>query len=206
MSRYGKRRNPHLRRNAKEAVATLKDTAMGAPVMLAQVGGGFISSMLIGQTLGVATLNEYAPLGGNLLTIVGSELLQHYVPKTQKYLGHNFTAGAAGAAYVSLMNLLIQKGILSGQAAHYLAPWAPASVVAAPVANGVVNGDVVVNGGVEGMGAVVQQAALYGSPIEQAMQHRMKMAEHGMSGGIFDSKTTLGEYDILYTAPGGTFV
>jgi hypothetical protein len=58
-----------------------------------------------------------------------------------------------------------------------------------------------------GMEAYIAQQGLYGmGNVSAEMQHNVAMQEQGMAGGIFDGPTTLGEYDILESAPQGTAV
>lgn len=206
ISRY--KRNPLRRYRRRNAAAALGfdavKVAKSLPMMLVRTGGGLVSSMLAGHLAGNAIANAYGPLLGSALVLGGSIFAQMKVPKA-RMLGYEFTAGAGAGTYYALMNLLIQKGIVSADIAKFVAPWAVV-VSASDFDAGVADGGDVVNGGT---GAYVQQAALYGmgaSPMEQSMRHRLNMLEQGMSGGIFDHKTTLGEYDILESAPPGTAV
>jgi hypothetical protein len=220
----------HRRRNGDVMAASMKrgmtvgEIAKGAGMAVLRGGAGFTSSLLVGHFLGQAMGTQYGPLLGNVLVIAASEAAQAKF-KQADLLGHSFTAGAAVAAFYNLMNLLVQQGHVTGDLARYLAPWTDSSGTAPVVAaNGaVVNGgaaaEVVSNGGNgNGLGAVVRQAALYGTPgmgnvpnpannvVGASMQHRLNMIQQGLKGGIFDSPTTLGEYDVVDSAPAGTFV
>lgn len=233
ISRYGApRRNPSIlgrlfgRRRNPDSYASSMKTSM-TPVEMVQDSGftilrgglGFVSSMLVGGFVSTQVQSEYSPLLGNVLVLAGSEILQAKAPKIGGYLGHGFSVGAGVSCYVSLLNLLVDRGYLTGTPVRYLAPWRPeayvASLPAADVAalEAAAASDAIAAAGAAapaegaaGLGAYVRQAALYGTPVQQAMRHRMKMLEGGMSGGIFDAKTTLGEYDIMDTAPMGTRV
>jgi hypothetical protein len=186
----GRRRNPAF---GKKPIAVVKETGM----LVAQGGGGFISAMLVGKFVGQAVNAQYGPVLGNLAVLVGSQMIQTKYKKA-KFLGDAFTVGAAAASYVGAMNLAISKNIIPMSLVPYLAPWAVSSAAVLPAV-----------GGVAGLGAYVQQEALYGmggDPIAQGMQHKLKMIEGGMQGGLFDAPTVLGEYDVLDSAPAGTTV
>jgi hypothetical protein len=165
--------------------------------MALRSGIGFSTSMVAGHLAQGFMASEYSPLLGNLATVLVSEVVAAKVPKFRELAGFSFTGGAVLAAYVSGMSLLVSKGIVPASIAPYLAPWAEAPLAVAPAVLPAATGAYVAQRGLYGMGS---------SPIESAMQHRLKMIESGMSGGIFDSKTTLGEYDILESAPTGTNV
>jgi hypothetical protein len=167
-------------------------------LMALRGGIGFSTSMVAGHLAQGFLPGEYSPLLGNLATVLVSEVVAAKVPKAREYMGFEFLGGAILAAYVSGMTLLVSKGIVPASVAPYLAPWAEAPMAVAPAVLPAATGAYVAQRGLYGMGAA--------TPIEQAMQHRMKMIESGMSGGIFDAKTTLGEYDILESAPTGTNV
>lgn len=190
------------RRNATEVVT---GAAKVIGVEMLRGGIGFTTSMVAGQIANAVMPSSYSPLIGNALTVILAEVLGSKVEKVRELTGMSFTVGAATAAYVSIMNLLVEKSILTGTFASYLAPWSGATLPVVLPANTVVTP--------AGTGAYIAQRGLYGmgavgpaSPIERSMQHRLKMIEGGMSGGIFDSKTTLGEYDVLESAPAGTNV
>lgn len=232
-STLGRLAAKHRRRNGDVMAASMKrgmsvgEIAKGAGMAVLRGGAGFTSSLLVGHFLGQAMGSQYGPLIGNVLVIAASEAAQAKF-KQADLLGHSFTAGAAVAAFYNLMNLLVQQGHLSGDLARYIAPWTDSTGTAPVVAaNGaVINGgaaaEVVANGDVTngdaGLGAVVRQAALYGAPgmgaianpaptvVGASMQHRLNMIQQGLKGGIFDSPTTLGEYDVVDSAPAGTFV
>ena len=232
-SMLGRLAAKHRRRNGDVMAASMKrgmtvgEIAKGAGFAILRGGAGFTSSLLVGHFLGQAMGNQYGPLLGNVLVIAASEAAQAKF-KQADLLGHSFTAGAAVAAYYNFMNLLVQQGHLSGDLARYLAPWtdstgtAPVVAINGAVVNGGAAAEAVVNGNGNGadpgLGAVVRQAALYGNPgmgsiqnpmnsvVGASMQHRLNMIQQGLKGGIFDSPTTLGEYDVVDSAPAGTSV
>lgn len=205
ISRYGARRNPISRLKSKLLRNPIVGIAKGVGMTALRAGAGFVSSHLAGQLASSMVASPYAPVVANLAVVIGSELLQDKVPAA-KALGHEFTAGASASLAQGIMNILVDKGIIPASIAGYLAPWREAPmVIEVPVAVDAAGTPVAT-----GTGAYIQQASMYGmgqsSPIGSAMRHRLNMLESGMSGGIFDSKTTLGEYDLLPSAPPGTAV
>jgi hypothetical protein len=163
----------------------------------AKVGAGIIGGLAAGQFVAQATGSPYGRIGGNVLAAAAFFMLQKRVKFVQKLDPKGLLALGAGATVLHGLAVLgVQHGILPLSVAQYI----PGAVVPMAVTNGVVP---------NGAGAYVSQAALYGmgaTPVEAAMQHKLNMIEGGMSGGIFDSPTTLGEYDVLDSAPAGTEV
>lgn len=187
-----------LRRMRNAGVTGAKTIAIGG----LKVGAGVIGGLTAAQMVTDATGSPYGRVGGSVLAAAAFYLAQKKVAVVQKLDPKNLMAIGAGAtALHGLAILALQRGILPASVAPYI-PGAMAPMAVAPMAVGPAEA----NGGA---GAYVSQAALYGmgaTPIEAAMQHKLNMIEGGMSGGIFDSPTTLGEYDVLASAPSGTTV
>jgi hypothetical protein len=175
-----------IKRNGLPAI---KDVAIGG----LKVGVGITASLVAGQMGRQLLSASYGGLLGNIVAAGALYVAQKKVKAVNKLDKKNLMAiGAGAAALHSLAMIGIEQGIIPASVAAYI-PGATAPVVSA-----------------NGLSAYVSQAALYGgmgaSPIEQAMQHKLSMIEGGMSGGIFDRPTTLGEYDVLESAPAGTNV
>lgn len=204
LGRYGAAHRWHggrLRNAGAEALDTGKTVGLSALKGL----GGFVAAMGIGSIANGFVPSPYTGLVGSIATVAGFEIAGRKIPKLADLdPQHAMSIGAAAAAIYQLLGLAVAHGIVPQSIAQYLpglsAP-APVVVVTNGEAAAVTNGN--------GAGAYVQQRALYGmgrSPLEAELQHRLDMTEQGLAGGIFDHKTTLGEYDVLESAPPGTKV
>ena len=216
-----RRLNPRLRRSALSRLRRRRNAGREYGEMAKDLGlqglraaGGLGVSLLVGRMLGgfAPQYSGYLNLAGNGLTAIGLEVLRRRGgAQVNELVGVAGPIGAAGAFVINALDMAA-RAYAPSISAYLPSLNAPAPVIV--VDNGVVDNGVVDNGVVdpavnnEGTGAFVEQAGLYGSmgSLDTAMRHQLKMAEGGMSGGIFDAKTTLGEYDILDSAPTGTSV
>jgi len=176
--------------------------AKGIGLSAARVGAGFVAGLGVGEFVGRTVQHDAGALAGNALAVAGFEIAYSKVPFVAKNDPKHLMAVGAGLSFLyNAVGMLSSRGIIPQSIAQYL----PGAV--SPVIAPIPDMDMVVSP--EGTGAYVEQAALYGmggSPLESSLQHQLNMVEGGMAGGIFDSKTTLGEYDVLDTAPEGTNV